>query len=72
MSNRWPLRVCGTPGRTGKATGLQSFAIVTTKANKLMSRIIPHARHPAIRDYDRWLDREETERLPLHLLRSLD
>jgi putative SOS response-associated peptidase YedK len=49
---------------------LQSFAIVTTEANELMSRI--HPRMPCIlhpRDYDRWLDREETERLPLDLLR---
>ena len=44
---------------------------MTTEANELMARI-PHPRMPAIlhaRDYDRWLDREETERLPLDLLR---
>lgn len=52
---------------------LQSFTIVTTEANKLMSRI--HPRMPVIlysRDYDRWLDREETERLPLDLLRPFE
>lgn len=52
---------------------LQSFAIVTTEANELMSRI--HPRMPVIlhqRDYDRWLDREETERLPLDLLRPFE
>ena len=52
---------------------LQSFAIVTTEANELMSRV--HPRMPVIlhpRDYDRWLDREETERLPLDLLRPLE
>ena len=52
---------------------LQSFAIVTTEANELMSRI--HPRMPVIlhpREYDRWLDREETERLPLDLLRPLE
>jgi len=52
---------------------LQSFAIVTTEANDLMARI--HPRMPVIlnpRDYDRWLDREETERLPLDLLRPLE
>jgi putative SOS response-associated peptidase YedK len=52
---------------------LQSFAIVTTEANELMARI--HPRMPVIlhaRDYDRWLDREETERLPLDLLRPLE
>ena len=51
---------------------LQSFAIVTTEANEMMSRILP--RMPVIlhaRDYDRWLDREEMERLPLDLLRPL-
>ena len=52
---------------------LQSFAIVTTGANERMSRI--HPRMPVIlhaRDYDRWLDREETERLPLDLLRPYE
>ncbi len=52
---------------------LQSFAIVTTDANELMSRV--HPRMPVIlhpRDYDRWLDREETERLPLDLLRPFE
>ena len=52
---------------------LQSFAIVTTDANELMARI--HPRMPVIlrsRDYDRWLDREETERLPLDLLRPYE
>lgn len=52
---------------------LQSFAIVTTDANELMSRI--HPRMPVIlqpRDYDRWLDREATDQLPLDLLRPFD
>ncbi len=52
---------------------LQSFAIVTTEANKLMAQI--HPRMPVIlhaRDYDRWLDREETERLPVDLLRPYE
>jgi putative SOS response-associated peptidase YedK len=34
-----------------------------------------HPRMPVIlhaRDYDRWLDREETERLPLDLLRPFE
>ena len=46
---------------------------MTTEANELMSRI--HPRMPVIlhaRDYDRWLDRDESERLPLDLLRPLD
>ena len=52
---------------------LQSYAIVTTEANELMSKI--HPRMPVIlhpRDYDRWLDREETEQLPLDLLRPFE
>ena len=52
---------------------LQSFAIATTEANELMERV--HPRMPVIlhpRDFDRWLDRDETERLPLDLLRPLD
>lgn len=52
---------------------LQSYAIVTTEANELMARI--HPRMPVVLhacDYDRWLDREETERLPVDLLRPLE
>jgi putative SOS response-associated peptidase YedK len=57
------------------ATGywLQSFAIVTTEANELMAEI--HPRMPCIlhpREYDRWLDRDETERLPVDLLRPYE
>ena len=52
---------------------LESSAIVTTESNELMSRI--HPRMPVIlhaRNYDRWMDREETERLPLDLLRPYE
>lgn len=52
---------------------LQSYAIVTTEANELMVKI--HPRMPVIlrqQDYDRWLDRDEMERLPLDLLRPFD
>ena len=38
-----------------------------------MARI--HPRMPVIlhpKDYDRWLDREETERLPIYLLRPFE
>ena len=52
---------------------LQSFAIVTTEANELMAKI--HPRMPVIlreKDYERWLDREETERPPVDLLRPFD
>lgn len=52
---------------------LQTFSIVTTEANELMSKV--HTRMPVIlhpRDYGRWLDREETERPPVDLLRPFD
>ena len=52
---------------------LQSFAIVTTEANELMSRV--HTRMPVIlhrRDYDRWLSREVTEQPPVDLLRPFE
>jgi putative SOS response-associated peptidase YedK len=52
---------------------LQSFAIVTTVANELMAQI--HDRMPVIlrpRDYDRWLERGDTERPPVDLLRPFD
>ena len=59
--------------KDGEGHWLQSFAIVTTEANELMNRI--HPRMPVIlhsRHYDRWLDREETERLPIDLLRPFE
>ncbi len=59
--------------KDAKGHWLQSFAIVTTEANELMASI--HPRMPVIlhaRDYDRWLDRGETERLPLDLLRPFE
>lgn len=49
---------------------LQSFCIVTTDPNELMAPV--HDRMPAILhpgEFDRWLDRDETERLPTDLLR---
>lgn len=51
---------------------LQSYSIITVEANPAMASI--HDRMPAIllpRDYDAWLDREEVERPPAHLLRPL-
>jgi putative SOS response-associated peptidase YedK len=59
--------------KDGQGHWLKSFAIVTTEANELMARI--HPRMPVIlraSDYDRWLDREETERLPVGLLRPFE
>ena len=59
--------------KDGEGHWLQSYSIVTTEANELMAPI--HPRMPVIlhaRDYVRWLDREETERLPLDLLRPYE
>ena len=57
------------------ATGdwLQSFAIVTTEANELMSTV--HTRMPVIlhaRDWDRWLDRSANHQPPVDLLRPYE
>ena len=54
-------------------TWLQSFAIVTTEANELMSSV--HTRMPVIlheRDWERWLDRGDAERPPIDLLRPYE
>ena len=75
MANGKPFAFAGIwdGWKDGQGHWLQSFAIVTTEADELMSRI--HPRMPVIlypRDFDRWLDREENERLPLDLLRPFD
>jgi putative SOS response-associated peptidase YedK len=52
---------------------LQSFGIITTEANELMSAI--HTRMPVIlhsRDYDRWFSREVTDQPPIDLLRPYE
>lgn len=52
---------------------LQSFSIVTTEANELMSPV--HTRMPVIlhpRDYRRWLSREPSDQPPLDLLRPFE
>ena len=52
---------------------LQSFSIVTTEANELMSSV--HTRMPVILhpgDYTRWLSREVTDRPPIDLLRPFE
>ena len=52
---------------------LQSFAIVTTEANELMAPI--YDRMPVIlprRDWEEWLDRDDTREPPVHLLRPHD
>jgi len=52
---------------------LQSFSIVTTEANEIMSSI--HTRMPAIlhpRDWPEWLDRDRDRPPPAHLLRPFD
>jgi putative SOS response-associated peptidase YedK len=52
---------------------LQSFAIITTEANEIMSSI--HTRMPVIlreRDWERWLSRGTEEQPPIDLLRPYD
>ncbi len=52
---------------------LQSFSIITTEANELMSTI--HTRMPVImaeRDWARWLDRDADAPPPIDLLRPFD
>jgi putative SOS response-associated peptidase YedK len=52
---------------------LQSFSIITTEANELIS--VLHTRMPVIlreREWTRWLDRELTEQPPIDLLRPHD
>jgi putative SOS response-associated peptidase YedK len=54
-------------------TWLQSFSILTTEANELMSTV--HSRMPVIlheRDWARWLDRTESDQPPIDLLRPYD
>ena len=52
---------------------LQSFSIITAEPNELTAEV--HTRMPVILhagDYDRWLERSETERPPLDLLRPYE
>jgi putative SOS response-associated peptidase YedK len=52
---------------------LQSFAIVTTEANEVMAPI--HERMPVIlhpREWEEWLDRDESRPPPVHLLRPYE
>ena len=70
-----PLAFAGLWDAWKDPTGewLQSFSIVTTGANELMSAAV-HTRMPVIlhpRDYSRWLDRD-SERPPVHLLRPFE
>jgi putative SOS response-associated peptidase YedK len=59
--------------KDGQGNWLQSFSIVTTEANELMSAV--HTRMPVIlhpQDYDRWLSRQTPDRLPVDLLRPYE
>lgn len=52
---------------------LQSYSIITTEANEMMSQI--HTRMPVILhpgDYDRWLSREITDQPPIDLMRPFE
>jgi putative SOS response-associated peptidase YedK len=58
-------------GRTTKEV-IESFTILTTDPNELMSRERIHDRMPVIlspKDYERWLQPGNPERLPVDLLR---
>lgn len=57
---------------TASGTVLESFTILTTAANELMTRENIHSRMPVIlnkQDYDRWLDPGNPEQMPVDLLR---
>ena len=69
-----PLAFAGLWDAWKDPTGewLQSFSIVTTEANELMSTV--HTRMPVIlhpRDYSRWLERD-SERPPIDMLRPFE
>jgi putative SOS response-associated peptidase YedK len=54
-------------------TWLQTFSIITTEANELMSEV--HTRMPVIlheQDWARWLDRTVTDQPPIDLLRPYE
>ena len=59
--------------KDGQGQWLQSFSIVTTEANELMSSV--HTRMPVIlhkRDYARWMSRDVTDQPPIDLLRPFE
>ena len=67
-----PMGVAGLwdAWRSPDGEWLQSFSIITTDPNTVAESV--HDRMPAIlfqKDYDEWLDREEVERPPVHLLK---
>jgi putative SOS response-associated peptidase YedK len=75
MSNGSTFAIAGLWDAWKEETGrwIQSFAMVTTEANEQMAQI--HSRIPVMlheRDCDRRLDRGETQRLPLDLLRPYE
>ena len=74
MVNDEPLAFAGLwdAWKAPDGSWLQSFSIITTDANELMSQV--HTRMPVIlkpEDYDRWLSRE-SDRPPRDLLRPFD
>ena len=70
--------ICGGAGlwdawQSPQGDRLHSFTIITTDPNAVAAQV--HDRMPAILapgDYDAWLDRNETDRPPTHLLRPCD
>ncbi len=54
---------------------IQTYSIITTDPNELISFLSIHDRMPVILkpcDYGRWLEPGDPERLPVHLLRPFD
>jgi putative SOS response-associated peptidase YedK len=75
VNDQWIFAFAGLwdAWKDGQGHWLQSFSIVTTEANELMSEV--HTRMPVIlhpRDYDRWISREVTDQPPIDLLRPYE
>jgi putative SOS response-associated peptidase YedK len=73
--NNQPFGVAGLwdAWKSPEGDWLQSFSIITTDPNEISASI--HNRMPVIlhpKDYDEWLDRQEVERPPVHLLRPFE
>ncbi len=75
LTNREPMAFAGVWDAWKEPDGrwLQSFSIITTEANELMSTV--HTRMPVIlhpRDWQEWLDRDDSRPAPTHLLRPYE
>ena len=75
LTNGEPMAFGGVWDAWKDADGkwLQSFSIITTEANEIMAAI--HNRMPVIvprRDWAEWLDRDDSQPPPVHLLRQYE